>query len=75
MNAPSPATLPLVILAALVLSSGLEGLGSTVRSAGYLEFSLDPTLDRTTDYTLRVRAANVQRDMYSYQDTDRKSVV
>ncbi len=41
----------------------------TGRAAGYLEFSLDPTLDRSTGYTFRVTAAGVQRDMYNYDDT------
>jgi hypothetical protein len=43
--------------------------GVTGRAAGYFEFSLDPNLDRTTGYTFRVTAANVQRDEYNYDDT------
>jgi hypothetical protein len=43
--------------------------GVTGRAAGYFEFSLDPNFDRSTGYTFRVTAANVQRDQYNYDDT------
>lgn len=41
----------------------------TGRAAGYLEFSFDTNLDRTTGYTFRVTAAGVQWDQYNYVDT------
>ena len=37
----------------------------------YFEVGLDPNLDRRTGYVFRVSAANVQRDEYLYDDSER----
>jgi hypothetical protein len=51
------------------IASQLTRRDQTGRAAGYLEFSFDTNLDRSTGYSFRVTAAGVQRDEYNYDDT------